>query len=288
MRNNQDRLAGHADAGQEPPAQQIGQPPQQTEQPLQFVTPTEIIELPSRGNFYPDGHPLCGAETIEIRHMTAKDEDILTSRSLLKKGIAIDRFLQNIIIDKSIKVTDLLVGDKNAIIVAARISGYGANYEASVVCPACSTAKDFGFDLNICEVIPWDTYKYCDVRLTPNNTFIIHVDKLDVDVEVRLLVGRDETALTQLAEKRRKNKLPESNLTDQLRSMIVSVDGNPQHNYIESFIQAMPASDSRKLRATYQKIIPNIDMVQGYVCSECDFEGEVNVPFGTNFFWPKQ
>ena len=111
MRNNQDRLSGLAGEGaaQEPPVQQ-----QQAEQPLQFVTPTEFVELPSAGRFYPEGHALHGAETIEIRHMTAKDEDILTSRSLLKKGVAIDRLLRNVIVDRSIKVDDLLIGDKNA------------------------------------------------------------------------------------------------------------------------------------------------------------------------------
>ena len=134
MRNNQDRL-GAVNKGEEPPVQQQ---PQQVEQTLQFVTPTEFVELPSRGKFYPEGHPLHNTEIIEIRHMTAKDEDILTSAALLKKGLAIDRFLQNIIVDKSINIADLLVGDKNAIIVASRISGYGAQYEAGISCPSCA------------------------------------------------------------------------------------------------------------------------------------------------------
>ena len=109
MRNNQDRL-GAQPGGETPP---VSQPTQQTKQPLQFVTPTEFVELPSKGAFYPQGHPLHNVDTIEIRHMTAKDEDILTSRALLQKGIAIDRFLQNVIVDKNVNIADLLVGDKN-------------------------------------------------------------------------------------------------------------------------------------------------------------------------------
>ena len=280
MRDNQDRL-GSLDRGDSPPIQQ-------TEQTLQFVTPTEFVELPSRGFFYPPGHPLHDVETIEIRHMTARDEDILTSVALLKKGIAIERVIENIIVDKSIRTHDLLIGDKNAIIIAARISGYGSDYEAGVSCPSCATPVDFGFDLHECSVIPHDVYKEHDVALTESRTFIIHLERSNLDVEVRLLNGRDEVELSKMAEKRRKKKLPESNLTDQLKRIIISVGGNTDAGYIDSFIHNMPAIDSRRLRATYQKIVPNIDMRQDFVCPECGHEGEVNVPFGTNFFWPQQ
>ena len=97
--------------------------------PLNFVAPTEFVELPSKGQGYSSDHPLSGKDVIEIKFMTAKEEDILTSATLLKKGIAIDRFMQNIICDKNIKIDDLLIGDKNAILIAARASGYGATYE---------------------------------------------------------------------------------------------------------------------------------------------------------------
>jgi len=283
VRNNQDRLSA-IPQDSDPPVQQ----PQQAEQPLQFITPTEFVELPTGGVFYPQGHPLHGAETIEIRHMTAKDEDILTSTALLKKGVAIDRLLQNIIVDRSIRVADLLVGDKNAIILAARISGYGADYEAAVVCPSCNSSVKFEFDLNQCPLVPNNLYEEQGVVRTENNTFIVHLDKMNLDVEVRLLSSKDEMHLIQLSEGKRKKKLPESPLTDQLRQIIVSVNGNVDASYIHSFIQHMPASDSRKLRSTYQKIVPNIDMTLDFVCSACDHEGEVSVPFGTNFFWPKQ
>tara|TARA_R110000824_G_scaffold19798_1_gene75914 strand:- start:795 stop:1643 length:849 start_codon:yes stop_codon:yes gene_type:complete len=282
VRNNQDRLGAVA-GGENPPIQQSEQP----EQPLQFVTPTEFVDLPSKGRFYPPNHPLHNVEMIEIRHMTAKDEDILTSRSLLKKGIAIDRFLQNVVVDRTIKVEDLLIGDKNAVIIASRITGYGSGYDANIMCPSCNASVEFGFDLNQCKVTPFDKYKESDVHLTDDNTFIIHVDKADVDVEVRLMTSKDESFLLQLIERRRRKKLPESGLTDQLRRFIVSVNGNSDPNYVESFIQHMPAIDSRKLRLTYQEVIPNVDMSHDFTCSDCGFEGEVNVPFGANFFWPK-
>jgi len=283
VRNNQDRL-GAVPGGENPPIQQ----PQQAEQPLQFVTPTEFVELPSRGKFYPEGHPLHNVETIEIRHMTAKDEDILTSTALLRKGIAIDRLLRNVIVDRSVNIADLLVGDKNALILATRVTGYGPDYEASVSCPSCTSSVNFEFDLNQCHITPHDRHKEHDIVLTGDNTFIIHVDKLDLDVEVRLLTSKDEIEMLQLSERKRKKKLPESHLTDQLRRIIVSVSGNIDRHYIESFIQAMPALDSRKLRSIYQNVVPNVNMDQEFVCSECSYEGEVSVPFGANFFWPKR
>ena len=116
--------------------------------PLHFVAPTEFVDLPSRGLGYDTGHPMHGKDTIEIRYMTAKDEDILTSKTLLKKGIAVERFLDNIIVDKQVKASTLLTGDRNAIIIAARISGYGADYTTQVTSPACSETSQFSYDLN--------------------------------------------------------------------------------------------------------------------------------------------
>ena len=115
--------------------------------PLHFVAPTEFVALPSKGTVYKEFHPLHNQETIEIRYMTAKDEDILSSRTLLKKGIAVERFMQNIIVDKKIKVEDMVVGDRNAVLIAARVSGYGSDYSTSLTCPNCNTKSEFTFDL---------------------------------------------------------------------------------------------------------------------------------------------
>ena len=117
-------------------------PPAQTHQENQgfsVVVPTEFVDLPSKGRYYPQNHPLCNQETIEIKQMTAKEEDMLSSRALLKSGVAIDRVLQSLVMDKTIKVDSLLVGDRNALLIAARVSGYGEDYETSVSCPACGT-----------------------------------------------------------------------------------------------------------------------------------------------------
>ena len=106
-----------------------------------FVTPTEFVELPSGGKYYPEDHPLAGVDTIEIRHMTAKEEDILASTALAKKGLVLDRLLENILV-LDIDPRSLLLGDRSAIMIAARMSGYGNVYETEVKCPFCEEHMD--------------------------------------------------------------------------------------------------------------------------------------------------
>ena len=119
-------------AAAQSPADAAGIPnPAKNNNPLlNFAVPTEIVELPSKGLFYPKGHALHNKDTIEIRFMTAKDEDILTSPALLRKGLALERMLQNLILEDGVNSEDLLVGDRNALLVAARITGYGKEYPA--------------------------------------------------------------------------------------------------------------------------------------------------------------
>jgi len=261
-------------------------PPVNTENPLSFVTPTEFVELPSKGKFYHEEHPLHNEETVEIKYMTAKDEDILTSQTLIKKGIVIDRLLKNLLIDKRIKPEDLLIGDKNAMVVAARATGYGELYETRVTCPACLNAENHEFLLSDLKSIPYEENieKY-NITVTDKNTFIVTLPKSNTSVELKLLTGHEEIKLAKLTERKRKNKLAESFLTDQFRSYIVSVNGDT--NSVGQFIDIMPASDSRYLRSLYEEICPNVDLKQTFTCSVCDFEGPVGVPFTADFFWPK-
>ena len=290
IRNNQDRL-GSKDMGETTPPVQT-QTTTQTQStgeetpPMSFTTPTELVDLPSKGKFYPEGHPLYNQETIEIRYMTAKDEDILTSKSLLKKGLAVDRFLQNVIVNRAIRIDELLIGDKNAIVVAARVTGYGSDYETKVTCPNCGTNSSYEFDLDAVGLIEADGELPEDVEATGGGTFLITVPKMNALVECRLLTGKDEKALEQLGKNRKKLNLPETSMTNQFKRFVVSVNGVKEPPYIASFIDNMPALDSRFLRKTYQKIVPNVDLNQEFACRECDFEQQMEVPFTSDFFWP--
>jgi len=253
--------------------------------PLMFSAPTEIVDLPSKGKFYPEDHPLRDVAEIEIRHMTAKEEDILTNVALIKKGVAIDRMLQNIIKTPNVEVEQMFSGDKNALTVAARITGFGANYEPKVRCPACQATTEFSFDLNEHKVID-GTELPDNVKNTANGTFMISdLPACEHVVEVRLMTGRDERALAKSQEQRKKNNLPPTLVTDQLKMVIDSVGGSTQPADINAFVDTMPLRTAKALRRIYSDITPNVDLTQNFVCSKCEHEEQMEVPFSTEFFW---
>jgi len=247
-----------------------------------FVTPTEFVELPTKGKFYPENHPLHNVEALEIRHMTAKETDILSSPSLLKKGLAIDRMIENIIIDPNIQVKDLFIGDKNAIIVACRINGFGPDYETTITCGSCKTTNNKIFNLNDVEVKMADD----EITISDQGTFVILLPKSEIVVECRVINGRDEQRLLKLSEKKKKLNLPATGLTDQLKILIVSLNGETDRGLVERFVDVMPAMDATYLRKQYEKVVPNVDMQQNFVCPSCDTDTVIDIPFSTNFFWP--
>ena len=254
---------------------------------LSYVTPTEFVELPSRGKFYSTDHPLHGKEVIEMRYMTAKDEDILTSPALLKNGVAIDRLIENLIIDKNVTANNLLLGDKNAVILAARISGYGEQYEVNVRCPSCNTTIEHSFDLSQIPhnhgIQPNDND---NVSLTTEGTFLVTLPKTQFNAEFRLLNGEDETYLEQSASKLKKLNLPEATSTTLLKQLVVSINGVNVPSEIANFIDNMPAQDARFLRACVTTVTPNVDMTQDVECMSCGTTTEMAVPFTSEFFWP--
>ena len=256
--------------------------------PLNFVAPTEVVDLPSKGIGYPKGHPLHGKETIEIRYMTAKQEDILTSQSLIKKGIVLERFMQSIIIDQNIKSEDLFVGDRNAILIAARISGYGAEYESRVSCPACGETSKFTFDLNDQKVHESQTAEDINLSVVDDGLFQTTMPYCKFNIKFKLLTGRDETYLSKLAQNKRKGKLQETTLTDQMKRLIVSIEGHEDQQIINKFVDNMPTLDSAHLRTCYKLANPDVKVTNEYTCPSCGHQEGMEVPFGADFFWPER
>ena len=255
---------------------------------FKWACPTEFVELPSEGQFYPEGHPLHGKDTVEINFMTAKEEDILSSKALLRKGVAIDRMLESLLVDKNLKVGDLVVGDKNALTVAARITGYGPDYNTNVTCPYCSAGAEHTFDLSeVKHKNPAAAIQEYGVEVTPNRTFIFETPMTKAKVECRLMTGADEQALLKAAQRREKHKINTSSLVEQFRTFVVSVNGSTNIDHLTSFITSMPARDSRHIRKVYMAITPNLDMSQTFECEACGQESELEIPLTAEFFWPK-
>jgi hypothetical protein len=258
-----------------------------TQSPLHFVAPTEFVDLPSKGIGYDADHPMHGKDTIEIRYMTARDEDILTSKTLLKKGIAIERFLDNIIINKEVKASSLLVGDRNAIIIAARISGYGADYSTSVTCPSCASTSTYNFDLNKTKVHETKIGENLGITKTPEGFFKAKLPLTKFEVQFKLLTGEDEIYLSKLATGQSKGTVVETNLTNQYKRMIVSIQGHNERMVIDQFVDNLPTRDSRFLKTCYKLVNPDVKVVDNFSCTACGFEQELEVPFGADFFWPE-
>ena len=255
---------------------------------LNYATPTEIVDLPSQGLFYPKNSPMYGKKTIEIRYMTAKDEDILTSPTLLRKGLAIERMLQNIIIDNDVNTTDMLIGDKNALLFAARVTGYGRSYEAEVTCANCGHEHDHYFDL--AEYV--DNYKFTDpseskFELTDNGTMMVQLPTTKVMIEMRFMTGQDEDFLQKSANKQSKLNLGDSVLTNMFKRLVISANGVQNPTEIGQFIDNMPAIDARYLRAAYSNVAPNVQFVSAVECPQCGEHTETEVPITAGFFWPQ-
>jgi len=284
-RNNEERLGSPNVPADIPVPELMNEQTQASA--FQMPRPTEFVELPSQGKFYPEDHPLYGQESLEIRFMTAKDEDILTSQSLLRKGLALDRFLQNIIIDKKVKVNDLLVCDKNALVVKARITGYGPLYQTKISCPACGTSQDHEFNLDDVKVVTADDIVEQGASLDENGHITLQLPRTNATVALRLLTGKDENQLVKNSNVRNKNTEKVSNLlTNQLKTLLISVNGNTDRRFINEFVDNMPAMDSRFLRKEYAKNTPTVDMTQPFACQECFYDQDMEVPFTTDFFWP--
>ena len=215
--------------------------------------------------------------------MTAKDEDILTSESLIKKGIVIDRFVKNILVDKSIQVDSLFIGDKNAILIDSRISGYGPDYNTEIVCPSCFTKQSVSYDLN-------DKLIYYGSKNTINENgfYELKLPQSGVALEIKQLTSKEESLMVQRLTDQKKNKRDESAVTDQYKLMVMSANGVTDREQLNQFIDLMPLKDSLTLKKFYRDVSPNVELKFNFTCNSCEYSQELEVPLGAEFFWPKQ
>lgn len=234
--------------------------------------PTEIIELASKGLLYPKDNPLSSG-TIELRYMTAAHEDILTNQTYINKGNVLDKLMQALIVTK-INYDDLIVGDKNSIMIASRILGYGKNYEFTY------NGVDEVVDLTTLENKPFD-----ESLINPGvNQFEFRLPNTDIPITFKILTHADEKKIDAELEglkKIKKDSSPE--LSTRLKYMITSVNGDTDVKTIREFVDnKLLAVDSRALREYVKKVQPDVDLTffpEGR-------DKAVNIPIGLNFFWP--
>jgi len=248
-----------------------------------FEIPVESVPLPSCGAIYPTDSVFHGAETVDIKAMTAKEEDILTSKAYLKKGTVITELIRSCLIDKGVDPRDLLTGDRNALMVAIRATGYGAEYDAEIECDECGAKTQRQFNLG---ALPIKRLSIPPV-VPGQNVFEFHLPVTKKNVKFRFLTGRDEEEIMATNEKQKKAGLStDSSVTTNLLYSIVSIDGIGERAKIAQFVKMMPAKDSLALRNYIRDNEPGIEMKQESACEACGHEEEVNMPLGVNFLWP--
>jgi hypothetical protein len=238
----------------------------------QFTTPTEIVDLPSKGLVYPESNPLSSGK-IEMKYMTAKEEDILTNQNYINKGTVLDELIKSLIVS-DVKYEDLIVGDKNALLVAARILGYGKEYKFEW------GGEEYNIDLTTIEDKPLNEKLFVKGK----NEFSFTLPSTGVEITFKLLTGTDEKKINAELEglkKINKNSSPE--LSTRLKYMITSVGGNRETKDIRSFVDnQLLARDSRALREYIKEVQPDVDLT--FFPDGSD--SKVSIPVGLNFFWP--
>jgi hypothetical protein len=259
---------------------------QYVKQELGFEIPIDAVPLPSKGKLYPLEHPLHNAESVEYRAMTAREEDILMSTALIKKGTVITELIRSCLVDKNIDVRTLLSGDQQAIMMAIRISGYGRLYEPQFQCPECKTPNQIQIDLADFEIKGLEIDPVEEGR----NLFKFELPVTRKTVHFKFLTVAEEEKAVRDAEIRKKKKLGATNnlVTSQLLNSIVAVDGHQSQGYVAKFIQNMPARDSMELRRHIQKNQPSVATKFDFLCDnpDCEHYEHAEMPMTLEFFWP--
>ncbi len=243
------------------------------EQQHQF--PTEEVTLPSKGLLYPESSPLSKG-VITMKYMTAREEDILTNQNLISNGTVLDKLLQSLIVT-SCNYDDLLLGDKNAILIASRILGYGQDYEF--------TYNGESVEVDLTDIKD----KQFDEKLIKrgSNSFDFHLPTSKVDITFKLLTHGDEKAIANEAKGLKKiNKNSSQELSTRMKYIITSINGDSEKSTIREFVDTqLLARDSRALRNYIVEIQPDVDLYFDYEDKNGDFI-KVPIPVNLNFFWP--
>lgn len=249
------------------------------ESTLKMNLPTENVELPSKGLLYPLDNPLSSG-TVEMKYMTAKEEDILSNQNYIRQGVVFDKLLKSLIVSK-INYDDLTIGDKNAILIAARILGYGKDYQIKASHPV--TGEEETVTVDLAELKNKDV----DYSLfNNNNEFTFTLPQSKNEVTFKILTHRDERQIDDELRGLKKVNLS-GEVTTRLKQSIVAVNGSREKKDIREFVDNyLLASDARALREYIRKVSPDLDLTFTFVGSDGYTQEGVDLPLGISFFYP--
>jgi len=246
-----------------------------------FTVPTEMIDLPSKGLIYPKENPLSSG-VIEMKYMTAKEEDILTNVNLLRQGLAIEKMLKSLI-KSPINYEDLTLGDRNGLLIAARILAYGKDYSFEYTNPTTGEKEVVQTDLQNLK------YKEVDYVLFNNkNEFEFVLPHSKNTVSFKVLTVADDRKIDEEVKGMKKIAGQEAgNLSTRLKHQIISVNGEYSNKTVREFIDsgALLAIDSRELRKEMERVTPDIDLSINFTLKD-GTEVTADLPMTAEFFFP--
>ena len=245
--------------------------------------PVDSVPLPSKGVLYRKDSGLSGKEFLDITPMTARQEDILMSKALIKNGTVINKLIQSCLVDKSIRVEDLVAGDKTALMIALRITGYGAAYPIETKCKECDEKIETEIDLSSLPV------KGLGVQPDEvgTNRFTVQLPLSKKTITLKIPDGHDELESLAVERNKKRSKITSnSTVTDMISTAIIEVEGVKNKNKIKGFVRNLPVKDSLSIRNFIATNEPGVEMKQHVMCESCGEESEVDVPMTSRFFWP--
>ena len=240
-----------------------------------FKLPTEQVDLPSKGLLYPKDSPLASG-TIEMKYMTAKEEDILTNQNYIQKGIVIDKLLESLIVTK-INYKDLLIGDKDALLIASRILGYGKDYNFTYA------GEEINVDLTTLKNKELDSTLIKDGK----NEFTFDLPHTDNTITFRLLTQKNEKEIQREIDGLKKiTPSATKDLSTRMKHMITSINGVAENSVVRDFVDnGFLAKDARAFREYYGKIVPGINTTISHEFAD-GVEEDLAIPINANFLWP--
>ena len=247
---------------------------------ISFVVPTETVELPSQGSYYPVSSPMFGVSSVEIKFMTAKEEDILSSDP--SASGTFDKLIDSLLVTKGITSQDFLEEDKLAVLLAARRSGYGQIYETEVYCNNCKEPTVHEFDLSI---VSFKNQTSEEISYDPEtNSFKCTLPLTNIEVQLLNVTPDDNENIETERKQKKKYNLPFNFTMSFLKTAIVSANGVTNRQEIDKLVDVLPAADAKKILNFYSTCRPVIDTTQQVSCSVCDTQTEREVPLSWAFF----
>lgn len=247
----------------------------------EYTIPFDVIPLPSRGLLYTD-ECLAGKETVECQYLTAIQEDILTSPNLLQSGRMLDALMTSVLRDKRIDSSKLLLGDRNAIVIWLRSTGYGCEYPVQLKCRSCGKEWVHEFDLSKLEM------KFLEVEPDSSKLFTFTMPQTKTTIRFKLLTSEDELGILKKVEaiQKKQGSPVDNTMSLKMAASIVEVNGESNPLAVKRFVECLPVKDAKSFRDYVNKIEPGITMSQDCECTSCGNISTEVIPIRGNFFWP--